>query len=157
MQFPWVSQLASLLDRAPTVGQLLDLCEENYWQLMAMAPGLRRQQGLLKSSRPGQMDLYLEVLEQTPYTTVVHLTYYFSHHQGQVPDPDAVLRLYHDAAQVEVMNLRQSALPLEAGYQHPSLYNRWKVQLFLSKWLAYCAHQGHRFDRSSELLTEMQG
>ncbi len=157
MRFPWLSQLHTLLDSAPTVGRLLDLCEENYWQLMALAPGLASARGLMKSSRPGQMDLYLEVLEQTPYTTVIHLTYYFSHHEGQMPDPDAVLRLYHDAAQVEVIDLRQSALPLIAGYQHPSLRNRWKVQLFLSKWLAYCRHQGHRFDPSPELLTEMEG
>jgi uncharacterized protein YqiB (DUF1249 family) len=146
MRMPWVSQITALLDDAPTVGRLLDLCEENYWQLMEMAPGLADARGLLKSSRPGQMDLYLEVLEQTRYTTVVHLTYYFSHHRGQVPDPDATLRLYHDAAQVEVIDLRQSALPLIAGYQHPSLRNRWKVQLFLSKWLAYCRHQGHHFE-----------
>ena len=157
MRFPWVSQISALLDGAPTVGRLLDLCEENYCQIMEMAPGLEQARGLMTSSREGQMDLYLEVLEQTPYTTVVHLTYYFSHRQGQVPDPDAVLRLYHDAEQVEVINLRQSALPLISGYAHPSLQNRWKVQLFLSKWLAYCRYQGHHFQCRSELLTEIQG
>ncbi len=157
MRLPWIPQLRRLLSQQPTVGQLLDLCEENYHQLMEMAPDLRRARGLLCSRRPGQMDLYLEVLEQTPYTTVVHLTYYFSHREGQVPDPDALLRLYHDAAQVEVLSLRQSALPLPNGYHHPSLRNRWKIQLFLSKWFAYCRHQGHRFDRSSELLTETEG
>ncbi len=142
MLFPWISQVAPLLDRAPTVGQLLDLCEENYGLLLEMAPQLRRQEGLLKSARPGHMDLYLEVLEQTPYTTVVHLTYYFSHQQGQVPDPDAVLRVYHDAAQVEVVDLRQSALPLVAGYHYPSLLNKWKVQLFLSKCRATSSNLG---------------
>lgn len=157
MLFPWVSQVAPLLERAPTVGQLLDLSEENYRLLLEIAPRLRHQQGLLRSERPGHMDLYLEILEQTPYTTVVHLTYYFSHHRGQVPDPDAVLRVYHDAAQIEVVDLRQSALPLVAGYQHPSLLNKWKVQLFLSKWLAYCRHQGHDFSGERELLTNLQG
>ncbi len=157
MRAPWIPRLTALLDETPTVGRLLDLCEENYRQILEMAPDLRRLQGLHRSCRPGHMDLHLEVVEQTPYTTVIHLTYYFSHHEGQVPDPDALLRLYHDAAQVEVLDLRQSALPLPSGYQHPSLRNRWRIQLFLSKWLAFCRHQGHAFGRSSELLTEMEG
>ena len=153
MRFPWTSQIVPLLEQTPTVGQLLDLCEENYRLLLEMVPDLRHRRGRFASRRPGQMDLHLQILEQTPYTTVVHLTYYFSHHQGQLPDPDAVLRVYHDAAQIEVIKLRQSALPLVAGYQHPSLLNRWRVQLFLSKWLAYCKHQGHRFEPPRPLLT----
>lgn len=157
MLFPWVSQVAPLLERSPTVGQLLDLCEENYWLLMDIAPSLRQLRGLYRSGRPGQVALYLEVLEQTPYTTSVHLTYYFPRQRGQVPDPDVLLRVYHDAIQVEVVDLRQSALPVVAGYHHPSLRNKWKIQLFLSKWLAYCRHQGHRFGDAHELLTNLQG
>lgn len=139
------------------MGRLLDLCEENYELLMDMAPELRQMEGVAASSRSGQMDLYLDVLEQTPYTTVVHLTYYFSHQLGQFPDPDAVLRLYHDAHQIEVISLKQSALPLEFGYQYPSLYNKWKVNLFLAKWLAFCLHQGHQFASNEEILTELLG
>ena len=70
------------------------------------------------------------------------LACYFSHQQGQVPDPDAVLRVYHDTAQVEVVDLRQSALPLVAGYHYPSLLNKWKVQLFLSKCRATSSNLG---------------
>lgn len=56
-------------------------------------------------------DLFLEVLEQAPYTTLPRLTYYFPHHDGRVhrmpdPNPDTLLRAYHDAGQVEVLSLR---------------------------------------------------
>ena len=91
------------------------------------------------------MDLYLEILEQAPYTTLVHVTYYFAHHQGQHPDPDALLRVYHDARQIEVVDLQQNILPVRPNYNYPGLLNKWRVNLFLSKWLTFCLDQGHCF------------
>lgn len=157
MQYPWISRADRLLDYLPTVGKLLDLCEENYEVLSELAPQLRYMQGLHASCRPGHMDLFLEILEQTPYTTVVHLTYYFAHEEGQRADPDALLRVYHDARQIEVINLRQKVLPINAGYQHPSLYNKWKINVFLSKWLSFCKAQKHHFQADEEFLTKMHG
>ncbi|HDK38424.1 MAG TPA: DUF1249 domain-containing protein [Thiolapillus brandeum] len=146
-----------MLNSLPTVGKLLDLCEENYQLLLALAPKLRHMCGLHASCRPRHMDLYLEVVEQTPYTTVVHLTYYFSHAEGQRADPDALLRVYHDARQIEVVNLRQKALPVDVGYHHPSLFNKWKINVFLSKWLSFCAAQEHLFAANEEILTKLHG
>ncbi len=157
MQYPWISRTDQLLDCLPTVGKLLDLCEENYHLLLTLAPQLRYMQGLHASCRPGHMDLFLEILEQTPYTTVVHLTYYFAREEGQIADPDALLRVYHDARQIEVASLRQKALPIEANYQYPSLFNKWKINVFLSKWLSFCGAQKHQFTTSEEFLTKMHG
>jgi uncharacterized protein YqiB (DUF1249 family) len=157
MQYPWISRADHLLDYLPTVGKLLDLCEENYHLLLSLSPQLHRLQGLHASCRPGHMDLYLEILEQTPYTTVVHLTYYFSHAQGQRADPDAFLRVYHDAQQIEVISLRQNILPIEANYAHPSLFNKWKINVFLSKWLSFCKAQKHQFKVNEEFLTKLHG
>lgn len=123
----------------------MDLCEENYRLLMQMAPHLHRMQGQFLSSRPGHMDLYLEILLQAPYTTELHLTYYFSHTRGQSPDPDAVLRVYHDASQIEVVDLREQTLPVLPNYHPPGLSNKWRANVFLSKWLSYCGLQGHEF------------
>ena len=157
MQYPWISQIEKLLNRSPTVGDLLDLCEENYALLLQLAPDLDRLKGKSASCRPGHMDLYLEVLEQTPYTTMLHITYYFSHKEGQEADPDAVLRVYHDAHQIEVIRLRQHILPVESLYQHPSLFNKWRMNVFLSKWLGFCVLQGHRFEAPEQFLTKMHG
>ena len=95
------------------------------------------------------MDLYLEILEQTPYTTLIHLTYYFEHREEQRPDPDAILRAYHDAHQIEILNLQQRIFPLNPGMQRLTLEQKWKVNLFASKWLAYCVRQGHAFPSDS--------
>jgi len=157
MQYPWISQVEKLLYRSPTVGGLLDLCEENYAILLQLAPDLRAMQGSHASCRPGHMDLYLDVLEQTPYTSMVHLTYYFSHRKGQEADPDAILRVYHDARQIEVVQLRQHVLPVASSYQHPSLFNKWKINVFLSKWLAFCLARGHAFRNDEQFLTKIHG
>jgi len=129
----------------------MDLCEENYRYLLKLAPELRQLEGQLLSRVDNGMDLYLEVQEQTPYTTLIHLTYYFNHSEGQRPDPDIRLRVYHDSAQAEVLDLRQSVLQLDWDPHNPLLEQKWKANLFLSKWLVYCIHQGHGFDSGSTL------
>ncbi len=152
-QAPWRTPL--VLSGRPTVGALMSLCEENYRALLRMIPDLRIIQGEMRSARPGGLDLHLEILEQTRYTTLLRLTYFFPYHDGKVhrvpeADPDALLRVYHDAGQVEVVDLLETALPIHSHYQSPALLAKWKVNLFISKWLAYCVRQGHRFYRSSE-------
>ena len=141
--YPWFSH--TLLRREPTVGWLMALCEENYRRLLRLAPGLREMRGSLQSSPAGAMDLHLEILEQTPYTSLIRLTYFFGHSEGIRPDPDATLRVYHDAAQAEVVHLEQRSLPLNRGPVLPTLAQKWDANLFLSKWLAYCQAEGHGF------------
>jgi len=128
----------------------MSLCEENYRALMRLIPDLRWIQGEECCVHDRDQDLHLEVLEQSPYTTLLRLTYYFPHTDGLVhrtrdADPDAVLRVYHDAGQVEVLNLRQTVLPIHNHYRYPALQAKWKVNLFLSKWLAFCLTKGYRF------------
>jgi uncharacterized protein YqiB (DUF1249 family) len=97
------------------------------------------------------MDLYLEIQEQAPYTTQVRLTHLFADPGADAPrpDPDVCLRVYHDARQVEVLDLSQSVLPLRRIYAHPALADKWRANLFLSKWLAFCVRQGHCFGARS--------
>ncbi|MGV6827539.1 MAG: DUF1249 domain-containing protein [bacterium] len=129
----------------PNVGYLMELCERNYSRLMILAPCLRTMQGQSSSRLPGSQDLYLEILEQSPYTSIIHLTHRFPGKQGSEHDPDAVLRVYHDARQVEVIDLKQDILPVAPNYHHPALQDKWKASLFLSKWLDFCVKQGHGF------------
>lgn len=123
----------------------MDLCDENYRHLVRLAPDLRTLAGRFRSRVLGGMDLHLEILEQTPYTTCIHLTYYFEQQDRAHPDPDATLRVYHDSRQVEVLDLRQQALPLSRVGDAAALIQKWRINLFLSKWLAYCVQQGHQF------------
>jgi len=141
--YPW--SIRSLLIGHPTLGGLMDLCEENYRMLGRLIPDMHCARGYLRSESGSGVDLHLDILEQTPYTTLLHLTYYFSHEGQPLPDPDATLRAYHDAGQVEVLDLRQTALPLVRGPHYPTLNQKWKANMFISKWLAYSVTQGHCF------------
>jgi len=145
MQDSHGAHLDKWLNRHPTVGDLLALCEENYHYLHSLVPQLKRLQGEYRSSLPDHQDLHLTIVEQTPYTTLIRLTYEFEQSNGGVSDPDALLRVYHDARQVEVENLRQHALPTQRLYEAPGLLNKWRLNLFVAKWLAFCVSQGHFF------------
>lgn len=127
----------------------MDLCEENYRLLLKLAPDLKSMQGEFCSSCLPHMDLHLEILEQSPYTTLVHLTYFFNDTLKEA-DPDAVLRVYHDSRQLEVIDLKQKTLPILNNYQHPGLLLKWRANNFISKWLSYCLFQGHSFDVSQQ-------
>jgi uncharacterized protein YqiB (DUF1249 family) len=142
-RYPW--NLCKVLNDRPNLGGLMDLCEENYRVLCRLVPNIRQITGYRRSRLDIGLDLHLEVLEQTPYTSLLHLTYYFPDGTGVAPDPDTTFRVYHDAGQVEVLDLRQTALPLPSGPRFPDLCDKWRVNLFLSKWLQYCVSQGHCF------------
>jgi len=151
--YPWYIQCTAA--GQPSVGWLMDLCDENYRTLIRLVPDLRGLRGCFLSRRSGCQDLYLEVLEQTPYTSLVHLTHLFSgpveSDQDSQSDPDVVIRVYHDSAQAEVVRLRQTALPLDRPPYQPTLQQKWKVNLFLSRWLAYTLGEGHRFGLAQRL------
>lgn len=154
MQRPLSNRLADQLRGQPSVGSLLDLCEENYGLILRMAPDLARFAGCYCSSLTLHQDLHLEILEQSRYTTLIHLTYYFDHQSGQQSDPNAVFRVYHDARQLEIVDLTQHILSTERLYEAPGLINKWKANLFVAKWLAFCLHQGHRFEESHSICTD---
>jgi len=147
------SRTMKLLSSAPTVGALVELCEQNYRLVLSLAPDLVAFSGLQRSQPHGTAALHLHVLEQTSYTTLVRLTHLFVHDGRPDPDPDIHLRLYHDACQSEVISLRQSILPLERLYHHPGLEQKWRANQFLSRWLQFCLLQGHQFRGRSASTT----
>jgi uncharacterized protein len=152
--YPW--SLKSFFSGRPTVGTVLDLSDENYQRLIRLAPNLKTLEGRFISRLKDGVDLHLEILEQTPYTSLIHLTHHFHQTTGCFADPDAKLRVYHDSRQVDVLDLRQSALPLQRWGSNPTLEQRWKINLFLSKWFIYCVHQGHRFSANNAVDVNRQ-
>lgn len=153
MQRHWSDILRAVLDREPNVGRLVELCEENYRLLLQMLPDLRDMQGNYVSSAHGQADLRLQVLEHSRYTSLVHLTYDFVVEHGRRQEPDALLRVYHDTEQVEVIDLNEGAVTVEALYEVPGLLNKWRANLFVAKWLDFCMRQGHRFESAPACLS----
>lgn len=123
----------------PSAGALLDLGEENYRLLRRLAPDIASLTGNHCSFGSKGLPLHLDVLEQTPYTSRLLLTWRFP---GQAR-PAAGLRLYHDARQVEIQHLAGIELARDLGLG--TLRHRWQEAVFLSKWLGYCCAQGHGF------------
>jgi len=142
--------IPDILAGAPTIGSLVELCEQNFCLVQRLAPGVANMAGLHRSLLHNSAPLHLEVLEQTQYTTLMRLTHFFVHDGKPDADPDIHLRLYHDARQCEIIKLRQSILPVERLYDHPGLEQKWRANQFLSRWLQFCLLQGYRFDSESQ-------
>ncbi|MFN2349224.1 MAG: DUF1249 domain-containing protein [Thioalkalivibrio sp.] len=142
------------LDPAPrSFAALMDLYEANYIRLRRLCPDLARLDGRSVSSIPGGMDLHLQIIEHTPYTSTARLTYLFQDQEGQWrPSPDLMVRMFHDARQVEVLGRHCRPLDLVLSVddlpQHRVLACKWRLNRFLYKWLSYSLRQGHSFAAS---------
>jgi uncharacterized protein len=141
---PWAT--ACVLSGRPNLGALMSLCEENFARLSRLVPDLdARPSGVYGSRCSEGVDLFLEIEVQARFTTIFRLTYIFPVQGVVLPDPDARLRVYHDAGQVEVIDLRQTVLPLRADYRAPALAEKWQANVFIGKWLTYCLQQRRVF------------
>lgn len=145
------AQVASRWRAAPgSFLALMALYESNHLRLRWLAGDLRSLQGVRRSSAAGDCDLVMTVLELSPYTTTLELTYDFSSANDAVANaPDMRLRLYHDAGVAE-------ALGWGEGHEHRMLRelrqhaereldHRWARNIMLNKWLEYCLDRGHSF------------
>jgi len=132
---------------------LMDLYECNYINMRRLLPTMPPTSAVRVSHASGGMDLHLRVVERCRYTSELILTYQFSQEQGPpVAEPDLRIRVYHDARLAEVVaaHLRHPAFLATDRLDserpdHAHLYNRWRINRFLYKWLTYCLWQGHRF------------
>ncbi len=128
----------------------MELYEQNYLQLRLLIPDLKRAEISTDVSKvPGCLPLYMQVIEKSPYTTTLRLTYRFVSANGRSSrasaEPDLMLRVYHDARTAEVVS------GLIHGQQHVErktrgLDNSWRLNRFLYKWLRYLHFRGHHFE-----------
>ena len=147
-----------------TFAGLMEMYEANYIRIRKMCGTKDAIPSVAVSRISKGLDLYLQVIEQTKYTTTITLTYYFSNStSGFLAYPDLKLRVYYDALQAEVMSQtyrRRSPDFTAFNYDiDPSLLKRWHMNRFLYKWLSFCNYQGHSFlvgdkSRKNHLLTE---
>ncbi len=140
---------AYLQPRPVTFAALMELYEDNYLQLRRLCPDPAAVGGRAVSRVDGALDLHLEVLERTRYTTTLRLTYRFGEGDRVREQPDVRVRMFHDARQAEVLGRycrstgEDRMIDTLAG--QPGLGCRWRHNRFLYKWLRYCLRQGHRF------------
>ena len=127
---------------------LMTLYESNYIRLRALAGDVRGLTGRSRSSVPGDLDLHVEALEHSPYTSILRLTYFFADAESAVTEPDLEVRVYHDARLAEASrgsrSVRHPGLARLQDGLPSALGERWRRNMLLNKWLDYCAERGHR-------------
>ena len=169
-------QLARTLGRLdPSLGRLdylLKLYEENFGLLQALLGDVRNFSGNQLSHVPGRPLLWLSVIEQQRYTSILRLTHSFADANGadvleplvprMVLDPNAYVRVYHDTRQAEVTHCHFGA-KLKSLFStdvplHEVNHTRARMSVFFNKWLHYLLESGHRpesFDVVDHLPTEL--
>jgi uncharacterized protein len=137
MRVSWRSRPASFV-------ALMSLYESNYLRAGWLLGDVRGQQGRQVSRIESDCDLVLTIVDQTPYTTTINLTYGFA---DSVPDMG--IRLYHDARLAEVLSWaghhEHEMLKFWRARMERELDQRWARNMMLNKWLEYCVDRGHRF------------
>ncbi len=126
--------------------RLMQLYEKNFVLLHELVPGLKSAEGIRVSRIEHGLTLYLNILEQAPFTTILNLSYRFERSGEIVSEPDLTVRVYHDARMAEAMAWYRCDVRWIAGRRHGApapVYDRWRRNRFLYKWLSYCLHQGH--------------
>lgn len=129
---------------------LMDLHENNFLRFKRLVADLDSITDHAISVVPGHLDLHLQIIERSKFTTTVRMTYQFLDNQHLIAEPDLKLRIYHDACLVEVL-----AGHLKHGRQRldhlpaTALRLKWRLNRFLYKWLGYCLHLGYEFSEST--------
>jgi hypothetical protein len=127
---------------------LMTIYESNYIKLRQLTADFDWSGSSMLSSSPHDCDLHAQLLRREAYTTTLRLTYWFEEQPGTwVPDPDLVLRIYHDARLVEAVtggdrHYHQKLREL-AGHSGAELDRRWRINMMLNKWLDYLGDVGH--------------
>lgn len=136
-------------------GSLMDLYENNYLRFKRLVSDLEAITESAVSVVPGCMDLHLEIIERSKFTTTVRMTYHFAENKRLIAEPDLKIRIYHDACLVEVL-----AGHLKHGRQRldhipaTALKFKWRLNRFLYKWLGYCLYLGHEFSEKTSYKAE---
>jgi len=125
---------------------LMDMYEDNYIKLRKLIPDVQHITKSAISTSPGHLNLHLQILERSKFTTTLRLSYCFTDNGKSRLEPNLKIRIYHDAGLAEVMSgkLHHGRLVLD-HLPADALKQKWQLNRFLSKWLKYCLRQNHGF------------
>jgi len=126
----------------------MTLYESNYVRLRGLAGDVFAAQDVQVSTCSGDSPLHMRVMERSPYTVTLTLTYEFEENAARVADPDLQLRVYRDARLAEALRCSRWRRHLVRN-EWRNLDARWQRNMMLNKWLEYCFDRGHRFAAQS--------
>jgi len=135
---------------------LMDMYEDNYMKLRKLIPELDKIKTSAISTSAGHLNLHLEIVERSKFTSTLRLSYCFTKQGETRLEPNLKIRIYHDAGLAEVMSgkLHHGKLVLD-HLPADALKQKWQLNRFLSKWLKYCLRQNHGFLADSEMVSNV--
>ncbi len=135
---------------------LMDMYEDNYMKLRKLIPQLHKIKTSAVSTSPGHLNLHLEIVERSKFTSTLRLSYCFTEQGESRFEPNLKIRIYHDAGLAEVMSgkLHHGKLVLD-HLPADALKQKWQLNRFLSKWLKYCLRQNHGFLADSAMVSNL--
>lgn len=137
------------------LAKLMTLYEQNYVQARMLIPRLQSMDaGVYWSRVEGCLDLRLQILEVSPYTTTINLSYVFDGDTRGHAAPDLQIRVYHDARSAEALSGLVHGHRLTTRSVR-TLEGSWHLNRFLYKWLRYCRFRGHAFDVEQQASTPL--
>ncbi|VAW59716.1 hypothetical protein MNBD_GAMMA08-1174 [hydrothermal vent metagenome] len=135
---------------------LMDMYEDNYMKLRKLIPELDKIKTSAISTSAGHLNLHLEIVERSKFTSTLRLSYCFTEQGETRLEPNLKIRIYHDAGLAEVMSgkLHHGKLVLD-HLPADALKQKWQLNRFLSKWLKYCLRQNHGFLADSAMVSSV--
>jgi len=136
--------------RVRSFAALMELYEENFILLRRLVPSMSSMSGQYCSQGRGGLSLYIEVLEQDKFTTVLRMLYRLPAEDGGVNEaPNIHVRIYHDASVAEAVagRLRGRDCVAMGRTGERCLDVRWRLNRFLYKWLRYLLFRQHHFPK----------
>jgi uncharacterized protein YqiB (DUF1249 family) len=130
--------------RVRSFAALMELYEANFILLRRLMPSMAGLAGVDCSQGRGGLPLYIEVLEQDKFTTVLRMFYRLPAENGGINEaPDIHVRVYHDASVAEAVagRLRGRDCVVMGRTGERCLDVRWRLNRFLYKWLRYLLHR----------------
>jgi len=128
---------------------LQHVCETNYRKIFCLIPNLRNIADSAQGLSHGKPELHVQILEQTPYTKTIQLSYYFKHEAEVLLEPAVKIRLYFDVCIAEVLRdykrMEVTNVIQDIGRSKDIMDYKWKLNYFLEKWLDHCLKTDYIF------------
>jgi uncharacterized protein len=122
---------------------LEQICESNFQKLLKLIPDLFLFEESAIGLAAHNPMLHLKVIERTPYTMTVELSYCFTKKNlEEFLEPAIKIRIYLDAQMAEVISdhVRDSVAQVfkDPGLSCEIMNYKWRLNYFLQKWLDHC-------------------
>ncbi len=130
------------------------LCETNYQKLFRLIPDLLSIEENAVGYAAGKPDLYMDVVDKTPYTLTLQLTHCFSQKPDEFFEPAVKIRIYLDARLAEVVRDHTKSDVSRTINRLKKIAEimdyKWSLNYFLEKWLDHCLHNDYHFEESGQ-------